>query len=124
MPAWTAGTWREAIVFCQLEEAVVEDNLITVVMLENGRFLVINQHRFDAAAKVGKGFDQGFIGMLSILTVGGPCMEVPGVTEGVNGEVHFAALAVDNRLDFTPVVLELLTRLRLEAYIAHFRIHC
>lgn len=57
-PACTAGTWREIIVFCQLEEAVVEDNLVTVVMLENGSFLVINQHRFDATAKVGKGFDQ------------------------------------------------------------------
>ncbi len=43
-------------------------------------------------------------------------MEVPGVTEGVNGEVHFAALAVDNCLDFTPVVLELLAALRLEVY--------
>lgn len=42
--------------------------------------------------------------------------EVPGVTEGVNGEAHFTALVVDNSLDFTPVVLELLTRLRLEAY--------
>lgn len=54
--------------------------------------------------------------MLGILAISSPCMEVPRVTEGVNGEVHFAALAVDNRLDFTPVVLELLAGLRLEAY--------
>lgn len=114
--AWAAGSWREAIVFCQLEETVIEDNLATVVMPENGSFLVINQHGFDAATKAREGFDQRFIGMLSILTFSSPCMEVSGVTEGVNGEVHFAALTVDNSLDFTPVVLELLAGLRLEAY--------
>lgn len=58
LPAWTAGTWREATVFCQLEEAVVEDNLATVAMLENGSFLVINQHGFDTATKAREGFDQ------------------------------------------------------------------
>ncbi len=115
-PAWAAGAWREAIVFCQLEEAVVEDNLATVVMFENGRFLVINQHGFDATAKAGEGFDQRLIGMLGILTIRRPGMEVPGVTQGIHGDVHLAALAVDNRLDFTPVVLELLTGLCFEAY--------
>ncbi|PWW10043.1 hypothetical protein DES37_104141 [Mangrovibacter plantisponsor] len=54
--------------------------------------------------------------MLSILAISCPCIDVPGVTEGVNGEAHFTALVVDNSLDFTQVVLELLTRLRLEAY--------
>lgn len=83
----------------QLQEAGVEHH-IAVVIFQHGRFLVIDQHGFHAAAEVTEGPHQGLVGVLRILARCRKDVEATRVTQRVHGEVYFAALTGHFRLDF------------------------
>lgn len=93
----------------QLQEAGVEHH-IAVVIFQHGRFLVIDQHGFHAASEVTECPHQRLVGMLRITARRRKDVEATRVTQRVHGEVDFAALAGHFRVDFSPVMLQLVTR--------------
>ena len=107
---------RKPIVVGQLQETGIKNHAVVSVVLQNCRFLVIDEYRPWCAAKVAEGLHQGLVGVFGILAGGRPGMETPRITQRVDCETDLATLAGDHRLDFAPVVLELEAGRGLEAY--------
>lgn len=112
-PLGPAGPGGKAVMVGQLQEAGIEGNLAIAVVANHGGLLVVHQNAGRNTAKVPEGLHQRLIGMLCILARAGPDMEVPGVTQDIDGEIDGAEPTAHFRPDLAPVMLELFAGKRL-----------
>jgi len=108
-----AGLGDKAVMVGQCQETCVEGDLAIRVMTNHRRLLVVHQDTVRNAIKVPEGLHQRFVGVLGILTWTRPDVKVAGVTQHIHRDVDGTDPATDFGPELTPVMLELLARVRL-----------